>query len=99
VLVSYTSLGVLLCSAIRGCRYVLHLAAPFPSEASKDENEIINTAVNGTLSVLQACHKHRVKRVVYTSSFFAIVGKHALYKCAFMKTDKIYMDIRNLRRS
>ena len=88
VFASYTNL--LLCSAVRGCRYVLHIASPFPAEAPQDDNEIINPSVNGTLSVLQACHKHRVKRVVYTSSMVAILGNDDLYQGALMKIDKIY---------
>jgi nucleoside-diphosphate-sugar epimerase len=63
--------------AVRGCRYVLAVACPVPSEEPEDEKEIINPAVNGTLSILQASHKHRVKRVVLTSSIVAICGDYS----------------------
>ena len=60
--------------AVSGCEYVIHTAMIFPKEAPRDENEIIRPAVEGTLSVLAACRKHHVKRVVMTSSVAAIIG-------------------------
>ena len=63
------------CSAVQGCRNVIHVASPFPAEAPEYEDEIIKPAVNGTLSVLHWSHVHRVKRVVLTSSIAAIFGK------------------------
>ncbi|XP_023930106.1 NADPH-dependent aldehyde reductase ARI1-like isoform X2 [Lingula anatina] len=62
-------------SAIKDCTYVIHVASPFPAENPKDENEIIRPAVEGTTSLLKACHDARtVKRVVLTSSVAAIAG-------------------------
>lgn len=55
-----------------GCTYVVHTASPFVIDAPKDENVLIKPAVEGTLAVLRAAHKHRVKRVVITSSVVAI---------------------------
>jgi dihydroflavonol-4-reductase len=40
--------------AAAGCDFVLHLASPFPTEAPKDENELILPAREGTLRVLRA---------------------------------------------
>jgi dihydroflavonol-4-reductase len=60
--------------AIAGCDYVVHTASPFPMEVPKDENVLIRPAVEGTLAVVRAAHKHRVKRVVITSSVAAIMG-------------------------
>ena len=62
-------------AAAEGCTYVFHLAHPTPSEVehAANEDEIIKTAVEGTLSVLKACAKSdTVKRVVMTSSVAAI---------------------------
>ena len=59
--------------AIQGMDYVVHTASPFPGENPKDENVIIKPAVEGTLAVLRAVHKYRVKRVVVTSSVAAIM--------------------------
>src|ERR1700744_803206 len=39
--------------AMKGCKYVLHVASPTHLEA-KDENEIIRPAVEGVLRVLKA---------------------------------------------
>ena len=41
--------------------------------APKDENELIRPAVEGTLAVMRACHKFKVKRVVITSSVASII--------------------------
>jgi nucleoside-diphosphate-sugar epimerase len=38
----------------------------------KNDDEIIKPAVEGTLAVMKACHKHGVKRLVITSSVAAI---------------------------
>lgn len=63
--------------AVAGCDYVLHVASPFPSQAPKDENELIVPARDGTLRVLRASRDAGIKRVVLTSSFAAIgYGKH-----------------------
>ena len=58
--------------AIEGCEYVVHTASPLPIKMPTDENELIKPAVEGTLAVLRAAHKHKVKRVVWTSSGLTI---------------------------
>lgn len=62
-------------AAVKGCRYVIHTASPFPIAVPKDENELIRPAVDGTLSVLRAVANYntnnpnaRIERVVMTSS-------------------------------
>lgn len=57
--------------AIDGCDYVLHTASPFPAGVPNHENDLILPARDGTLRVLQAAHKTKVKRVVLTSSIAA----------------------------
>ncbi|WP_280182627.1 NAD-dependent epimerase/dehydratase family protein, partial [Nocardia cyriacigeorgica] len=60
-------------AAVAGCDYVLHVASPFPSAPPDDEQEMIDTAVNGTLRVLRAAAAAgTVRRVVLTSSIAAI---------------------------
>jgi dihydroflavonol-4-reductase len=54
--------------AIEGCKYVFHVATPFPAESPSDENELIKPAVNGAESIVKACDKHGVKRLVFTST-------------------------------
>ncbi|XP_030446940.1 cinnamoyl-CoA reductase 1-like isoform X3 [Syzygium oleosum] len=63
-----------LCSAIKGCTGVLHVASPVPSSSVQNpEIELLEPAVKGTLNVLKACSEAKVKRVVYVSSISAIV--------------------------
>jgi len=60
--------------AVAGCRYVLHVASPFPPEQPKDPDELIVPARDGALRVLKAALDARVERVVMTSSVAAIRG-------------------------
>ena len=60
-------------AAIEGCDYVVHTASPFPDDIPKDENVLIRPAVDGTLAVMRAAHKYKVKRVVVTSSVASIM--------------------------
>jgi nucleoside-diphosphate-sugar epimerase len=63
--------------AVAGCRYVLHVASPFPAEVPKDEMDLIGPAVDGTRRVLQACaDAGTVQRVVMTSSVAAVAFGH-----------------------
>src|SRR5215208_6254887 len=73
--------------AVSGCDYVLHLASPFPTEAPKDENELIIPAREGTLRVLRAAQKAGVKRVVLVSSIAAVTGGHERENRAFNESD------------
>ncbi len=58
--------------AVKDCKYVLHVASPFPSGEPKNEDELIIPAREGALRVLKAARNAGVKRVVLTSSFAAI---------------------------
>ncbi|MEI7774670.1 MAG: aldehyde reductase [Verrucomicrobiota bacterium] len=60
--------------ALKGCAYVLHVASPFLLEEPKDENEMIAPAVQGTKRVIAAAQIAGVKRLVLTSSTFAIIA-------------------------
>lgn len=59
-------------NALKGADFVVHTASPFPLKPPKNESELINPAVNGTLAVMEACRLHKVKRVVITSSIASI---------------------------
>lgn len=59
--------------AIEGADYVIHAASPFLTYIPKDENEVIKPAVEGTRRVLEACARHKVQRVVLTSSIAAVI--------------------------
>lgn len=62
--------------AVSGCDYVLHVASPLSTRVSKDENEMIIPARDGTLRVLRAARDAGVRRVVVTSSLGAIGYGH-----------------------
>ena len=63
--------------AVRGCRFVMHVASPLPPKAVRDANELIVPARDGALRVLKAAVKERVERVVLTSSVAAVLYGHA----------------------
>jgi nucleoside-diphosphate-sugar epimerase len=58
--------------AVKGCRFVLHVAGPFPPDSPKNEDELIIPARDGALRVLRAATSANVQRVVMTSSVAAI---------------------------
>jgi len=62
--------------AVRGCRYVLHMASPLPLRPPKHEDELIVPARDGALRVLRAASAERVARVVMTSSVAAVLYGH-----------------------
>jgi len=58
--------------AVAGCRYVLHMASPFPPVQPTDPDELIVPARDGALRVLGAALKAGVERVAMTSSVAAV---------------------------
>jgi len=58
--------------AVKGCDFVIHTASPYILTVSNPQKELVEPAVQGTLSVMEACHKAGVKKVVLTSSVAAI---------------------------
>jgi dihydroflavonol-4-reductase len=60
-------------NAARGCRFVLHVASPFPTAKPKNEDEVIIPARAGALRVLDAASRAGVQRVVLTSSIGAVI--------------------------
>ena len=74
--------------AVEGMDYVVHTASPFPSQEPKDEMQIVRPAVEGTLAVMRAAYKYKVKRVVLTSSIASImVQKKEERKAIYDETD------------
>ena len=60
--------------ALHGCDYLMHTASPFPIANPKQESEVIEPAVDGTLRAMRAAKNNGIKRVVLTSSTVAIMG-------------------------
>jgi nucleoside-diphosphate-sugar epimerase len=73
-------------NAVAGCKYVLHVASPFPSSIPANEDELIVPAREGALRVLRAARAAGVKRVVMTSSFAAIGYGHPPQTAPFSET-------------
>jgi dihydroflavonol-4-reductase len=59
---------------VEGCEYVLHTASPLPIPYSENEEKIIQPAIAGTRFVAEAAIRHKVKRLVVTSSCITIVA-------------------------
>lgn len=60
-------------AAVKDVKNVIHVASPFPVQAPKDEEELVEPAVEGTQAILKACVQAKsVKRVVMTSSCVAV---------------------------
>lgn len=58
--------------ALAGCDYAIHIASPFASNVADAQKDLVDPAVNGTLSFLRSCKTAGVKKVVLTSSLAAI---------------------------
>ena len=58
--------------AAAGCRYVLHVASPFPPVQPKDPDDLIVPARDGALRVLGAALDAGVERIAMTSSIAAV---------------------------
>ena len=61
--------------AVEGCEYVMHVASPYALNVADPQRDLVDPAVQGTLSLLRASvSAGTVKRVLLTSSFAAIGG-------------------------
>ena len=58
----------LLDDAMRGCDYVIHLAAMWLLHCKDFPRTAFHVNIEGTFNVLEACVRHGVKRLVYSSS-------------------------------
>lgn len=62
--------------AVRGCRYIVHVASPFPNAEPNHPDDVIKPAVEGTRRVLRfAAEAGTVKRIVVTSTMAAVHGE------------------------
>src|SRR6218665_182415 len=85
-------------------RFSVHcnLVVPFDRSATMQTRYfslvglLVNLAVNGTLAVLRSCHKHRPKRVVYTSSMTAVYGQRSFRNFRTSVVSGLPIDLRHL---
>ena len=75
---------------------VIHVASPVFSKAPKNTDKVLQAAVEGTSSVLEACAQNNVKKIVVTSSIAAISHQKNLNKYFFDETDFSDEDCKNL---
>ena len=61
--------------AAKGCKYIMHIASPFPMKVSSNRNILLPVAVDGTLRVLKACLNADVEQIIVTSSIVAMFRK------------------------
>ncbi|ESO10708.1 hypothetical protein HELRODRAFT_72599, partial [Helobdella robusta] len=76
--------------AVESCEYVIHVASPFPVAEPKSESELVKPAVEGTMSVLQACRRHGVRRLVLTSSIVSVIGDFATFPANKVVTEECW---------
>jgi nucleoside-diphosphate-sugar epimerase len=72
--------------AVAGCRYVHHVASPFPASVPKHEDDLIVPARDGALRVLRAARDAGVQRLILTSSFVAVGYGHKPQAAPFDET-------------
>lgn len=58
----------LLDTAMQGCDYVIHLAAMWLLHCKDFPRTAFHVNIEGTFNVLEACVRHKIKRLVYSSS-------------------------------
>ena len=61
--------------AAKGCKYIMHIASPFPMKVSNNRNLLLPVAVDGTLRVLNAGLNAGVEQIIKTSSIVAMFRK------------------------
>ena len=61
--------------AVAGCRFIQHIASPFPLEAPSDREALVPEARAGTQRVLENGFSAGVDRIVMTSSLHAVMNQ------------------------
>lgn len=74
-------------AALEGCRYLLHLASPFPMKVPANKDELLIPARDGTRRVLAAAVRAGVERAVLTSSIASVYAGHRDTARQFTETD------------
>ena len=58
--------------AVKDCRYIQHIASPFPSEQPSDREALVPEARAGTQRVLEHGFSAGAERIIVTSSFLSM---------------------------
>lgn len=62
-------------AAVQDCRYVQHIASPFPMEAPANRESLVRDARGGAMRVVEQAIGAGAERVVMTSSMVAMMGQ------------------------
>lgn len=77
-----------LTKVLKGFDYVFHFAGI--SDLNKALNNPKETAFNnilGTIAVLNACKKNRIKKIIYSSSLYSFTEEGGFYKCSKLSAE------------
>ncbi|KAE9388120.1 NAD(P)-binding protein [Gymnopus androsaceus JB14] len=64
--------------ALKGVTAIIHSASPFVFEVNDHKKDLLDPAIEGTLSVLRAAQTAGIRRIVLTSSIGALLNKPEL---------------------
>ena len=67
--------------AVYDCDYIMHIASPFVIEEPKNENDLIEPALEGTLRALNAANRNNIKKFILTSSMASVAYGHKSKIC------------------
>ena len=67
--------------AVSDCEYIMHIASPFVIEEPKNENDLIEPALKGTLRALNAANRNNIKKFILTSSMASVAYGHKAKIC------------------
>ena len=62
-------------TAVQGCRYVQHIASPFPLETPVDREALVPAARAGAMRVVEQAMGAGAERIIMTSSIVAMIGQ------------------------
>ena len=68
--------------AANDCEYIMHIASPFVIEEPKNENDLIEPALKGTLRALNAANINNIKKIILTSSMATVAYGHKAGICS-----------------
>lgn len=74
-------------SAVKDCRYVQHIASPFPLEAPSNREALVPAARAGAMRVVEQAIGAGAERVVMTSSMVSMMGQPGRGKHMLVKED------------
>lgn len=77
---------------IEGCDYVFHFAGLSDlGEAADKPIETVRLNILATVNILEACREHKVKRLIYASTFYVHSDKGGFYRCS-KQAAEIYIE-------